>query len=43
MQEKREKSKHTNVIHCPYCGSDNILTEKTGTCAFCRRTLENKE
>lgn len=42
MQEKREKAKNTHVVHCPYCGSDNMLTEQTGTCKFCRRKIEYK-
>ena len=42
MQEKRERAKNTHVVRCPYCGSNNVLTEKTGTCSFCRRTIENK-
>ena len=42
MKEKREKAKHTNYVHCPYCGSDNILAEKNGTCKFCRRVIENE-
>lgn len=42
MQEKREKAKNTHVVHCPYCGSDNLLTEQTGTCKFCRRKIEYK-
>lgn len=42
MQEKRERAKNTHVIHCPYCGSDNMLTEQTGTCKFCRRKIEYK-
>lgn len=42
MQEKREKAKNTHVVCCPYCGSDNMLTEQTGTCKFCRRTIEYK-
>ena len=40
MQEKREKAKNTHVVHCPYCGSDNMFTEKTGICRFCRRNIE---
>lgn len=40
MQEKREKAKNTHVVHCPYCGSTNMLTEKTGTCQYCRRNIE---
>ncbi len=43
MKEKREKAKNTHVVYCPYCGSDNMLTEKTGTCKFCRRKIEYKE
>ena len=43
MKEKREKAKNTHLIYCPYCGSDNMLTEKTGTCKFCRRKIEYKE
>lgn len=42
MQEKREKAKNTHIVHCPYCGSDNMLTEQTGTCKFCRRKIEYK-
>ena len=43
MQEKREKAKNTCVIYCPYCGADNLLTEQTGTCNFCRRKIEYKK
>lgn len=42
MQEKREKAKNTHVVHCPYCGSDNLLTSTTGTCKYCRRKIEYK-
>lgn len=42
MQKKQERAKHTNYVRCPYCGADNILTDKTGVCKFCRRTIENK-
>ena len=42
IQEKQEKAKHTSYVRCPYCGSDNLLTERTGVCKFCRRTIENK-
>lgn len=42
MQEKREKAKNTHIVYCPYCGSDNMLTEQTGTCKFCRRKIEYK-
>ncbi len=41
MKEKREKAKNTNYVKCPYCGSDNLLSEKTGKCKFCRRTILN--
>ena len=43
MKEKREKAKNTHVVYCPYCGSDNLFTEKTGICKFCRRKIEYKE
>ena len=43
MQEKRERAQNPHVVYCPYCGSDNMLTEKTGTCKFCRRKIEYKE
>ena len=43
MQEKRERSKNTHVVRCPYCGSDNTLTSKVGKCAFCRKSIEYKE
>ena len=42
MQEKREKAKNTHVVKCPFCGSDNMLTEQTGVCKFCRKSLEYK-
>ncbi len=42
MKEKREIAKNTNVVICPYCGADNMLTGKTGTCKFCRRKIEGK-
>jgi hypothetical protein len=42
MQEKRERAKNTHVVHCPYCGADNMLTSNTGTCKFCRREIEYK-
>ena len=42
MHEKRERAKNTHVVKCPYCGSDNMLTEQTGTCKFCRRKIEYK-
>lgn len=43
MQEKRERAKNTHVVYCPYCGSDNMLTEQTGTCKFCRRKIEYRK
>ena len=43
LKEKREKAKNTHVVYCPYCGSDNMLTEKIGTCKYCRRKIEYKE
>lgn len=42
MKEKREIAKNTNVVICPYCGADNMLTAKTGTCKYCRRKIESK-
>ncbi len=42
MKEKREIAKNTNVVICPYCGADNMLTGKTGTCKFCRRKIKSK-
>ncbi len=40
---KQERAKTTNVVYCPHCGADNILTEKVGECKFCRRQIENEE
>ncbi len=40
MRIKREKSKSTRVVHCPYCGADNMITESVGTCKYCRRKLK---
>lgn len=42
MQEKREALKNTHVVHCPYCGADNLLTSSIGTCKYCRRRIEVK-
>ena len=42
MKEKREIAKNTNIVICPYCGADNMLTEKVGTCKFCRRKIKSK-
>lgn len=36
---KQEQAKNTKVVHCPFCGADNILTEKIGTCNYCRRKI----
>ena len=41
MKEKKEKAKHSNFVKCPYCGADNIITEKIDYCKFCRRKLKN--
>ncbi len=43
MKIKQEQAKTTNVIHCPHCGGDNILTKAVGKCKYCRRGLSNKE
>lgn len=40
---KQEKAKNTNYVKCPYCGADNLLSEKFGTCQYCRRKIENKK
>ena len=40
---KQEKAKNTNYVKCPNCGSDNLLSEKFGTCKYCRRKIENKK
>lgn len=39
---KQEKAKQTSYVECPNCGSDNLLSEKFGTCKYCRSTIENK-
>ena len=39
---KHERARNTSYVKCPYCGSDNLLGEKFGTCSFCRRKIENK-
>lgn len=39
---KQEKARNTSYVHCPYCGSDNILSDKIGVCSFCRRKIVNK-
>lgn len=40
---KQEKSKNTQVVYCPHCGADNILTEAVGKCKYCRRSLNSKK
>ena len=42
IKVKQEQAKNTNYVKCPYCGSDNLLSEKFGVCQFCRRKIENK-
>lgn len=42
IKMKQERAKNTSYVKCPYCGSDNILGEKIGTCEYCRRKIENK-
>lgn len=39
---KQEKAKNTGYVECPNCGSDNLLSEKYGTCKYCRSKLVNK-
>lgn len=39
---KQEHAKNTNYVKCPYCGSDNLLSDKFGVCQYCRRKIENK-
>jgi hypothetical protein len=43
MKIKQEKAKNTQVVHCPHCGADNILTESGTNCKYCRRSLSLKE
>jgi len=40
---KQEKAKNTNYVKCPNCGSDNLLSEKFGTCKYCRRSIKNEK
>lgn len=39
---KKEKAKNTTYIKCPNCGSDNLISEKTGVCKYCRGPLINE-
>lgn len=39
---KQERAKNTFYVKCPNCGSDNIISEKIGTCNYCRRKIVNK-
>lgn len=39
---KQEKAKNTNVVYCPNCGADNILSENVGVCKYCRNPLQQK-
>lgn len=39
---KQQKAKNTSYVKCPNCGSDNLLSDKFGTCKYCRRKIENK-
>lgn len=39
MKEKREIAENSKVISCPYCGAETLLTSKTGTCKYCRRSI----
>lgn len=43
MKIKQEKAKNTQVVYCPHCGADNILTESGANCKYCRRSLNLKE
>ena len=42
IKEKQLKAQNTSYVKCPYCGSDNLLSEKFGICTYCRRKIENK-
>lgn len=39
---KQQQAKYTSYIKCPNCGSDNLVSDKFGTCIYCRSKLENK-
>lgn len=43
IKVKQEKAKNTQVVICPNCGADNILSESIGICKYCRRSLTTKE
>lgn len=40
MQEKRKRALNTHIVHCSYCGAENILSDKVGVCKYCRRKIE---
>ena len=42
LKIKREKALSTAYVKCPYCGADNLISQKVGVCSYCRRKLENK-
>lgn len=42
IKQKQERAKNTFYVKCPNCGSDNIISEKIGTCKYCRRKIVNK-
>ena len=37
---KQEQAKNTRVVICSRCGADNMISEKTGTCKFCRSKIQ---
>ena len=39
---KQEKAKNTSYVKCSKCGSDNIVSEKTSRCKYCRSVLVNE-
>lgn len=42
FKERKEIARNTYNVKCPYCGADNLISEKVGTCKYCRRKIENK-
>ncbi len=42
MRIKRERAVNTSYVKCPYCGSDNLVSDKFGVCKYCRRKIENR-